>query len=83
MQFLIRNMGNHAEINESEIKVNATGKTITYNGTKWFRKDVVDRVRQCLLDEHEVNRELKTTLEGLIVLLDQHGINDWKLEVDF
>lgn len=78
MQFLIRNMGNHAEISESEVKVNASGKSITYDGTKWIRKDVYDCANQCVLDEQAVVRELKETLENYRVLLDAHGIA-WKV----
>ena len=81
MQSLIRNMGNHVRITESEVKVNASGKSITYDGTKWIRKDVYDRANQAVLNEQAVIRELKTMLEGLRILLDEHSI-DWKVTAD-
>ena len=74
-------MGDHATKIESEVKVNASGKSITYEGTKWIRKDVYDRANQAILNEQAVIRELKDMLTGLRILLDEHSI-DWKVTAD-
>jgi hypothetical protein len=66
-------MGNHAEKNESEVKVNATGKSIQYGGVRWIRKDLYDRANEqinALYVELEVQREEARQLKMRVLSLE-------------
>jgi len=62
------------QTNNDEVTMGATGKRLTYAGVRWYREDVYDRKRVCILQEQQVVRELKDYVEYLQTLLDEAGV---------
>ena len=69
-------MGETIQTSNNEVKVNGTGKALTYNGLRWYREDVHDRLNVCILQEQRVVRDLKDYVEYLQNLLNEAGV-EW------
>ena len=67
-------MGETIQTSENEVKMNASGKRLTYYGNQWYRKDLYDRQSMTILAEQRVVRHLKEYVAYLQNLLNEAGV---------
>ncbi len=71
-------MAKSDEKSESETRMNASGKSLEYEGVRWIRKDLYDRANEAILMEQRIVREMKEYIEDLQLTMDEAGIG-WQV----